>query len=155
MSGFRLLRRRDALSGLVLLALALVAWLAAGDLPFGRLHRPGPGFLPRSLAVLIAALALLLVARGARGEPVPAAWPDRAGGRRIGLMLAALLAYAVLLEPAGYLLATGGLFLVLLRWVSGQSWAVAGLGTVLAAAGSYLLFARWLMVSLPSGLWAP
>jgi putative tricarboxylic transport membrane protein len=155
MSRWRPVLGRDAASGVVLVAVALVAWLAAGDLPFGTLHRPGPGFLPRSLAVLIGALALLLVARGARGEPERGSWPDRSGARRVAVMLLALLAYAALLEPAGYVLATAALFVVLLRWVSAQSWIVTTLGTVLASGGSYVLFARWLMVSLPTGLWAP
>jgi putative tricarboxylic transport membrane protein len=140
-----------------LLLLAVCAWLAAGGLPFGTLHRPGAGFFPRSLAVLIGSLALLLVLRSVIGAPARVAppWPDRGGVRRVGLMLAALLAYAVALEPVGYLLTTAGTFLILLRWVSARSWPTAVAGAMLAAGGTYLLFARWLMVSLPDGLWAP
>lgn len=151
------LRSRDAAGGLVLLALAAAAWLAAGELPFGTLQRPGPGLLPRSLAVLIGGLALLLVLRSASGAAASLAglWPDRGGVRRIAILLAALLTYALALEPVGYLLTTAATFLILLRWVSGRSWPATVTGAVLAAAGSYLLFARWLMVSLPPGLWAP
>ena len=48
-----------------------------------------------------------------------------------------------------------GLFVILLRWVGRQSWPVTASVAILAAGGSYLLFARWLLVSLPAGLWAP
>jgi putative tricarboxylic transport membrane protein len=151
------LRSRDAIGGLVLLAVAAAAWLAAGELPSGALHRPGPGLFPKSLAVLIAGLAILLVIRSAGGSAASLAdlWPDRGGVRRIAVMLVTLLAYAVALEPVGYLLTTAGAFVILLRWVSARSWCTTGAGAALASAGSYLLFARWLMVSLPPGLWAP
>jgi putative tricarboxylic transport membrane protein len=147
----------DVVSGLALGGLAVFAWVGARGLAFGTLTQPGPGFFPRSLAALTGALAAALVVRGglAPASPLAALWPERAGVRRVLVMLAALFGYAAALEPLGYLLATLGLFLVLLRGVGRRSWPVTGLVAVLAAAGSYLLFARWLMVSLPAGLWAP
>jgi putative tricarboxylic transport membrane protein len=149
--------RPDALSGLTLFLVAAFAWIAARELPFGTLHQPGPGFFPRSLAVLTGGLAAILMARGARGkaQDVRALWPDRPGTARVVGMLAVLVGYLVALEPVGYLLTTAGLFLVLLRWVGRQSWPVTVSVALLSAAGSYVLFARWLMVSLPAGLWAP
>jgi putative tricarboxylic transport membrane protein len=151
------LGRPDALSGLALFLVAVGAWLAAQDLPFGTLHQPGAGFFPKSLAVLTGALAALLAIRGLRGdaEDVRTLWPDRAGLARVIGMTAVLLGYLVALEPAGYLLTTTGLFLVLLRGVGRCSWPETLSVALLAAGGSYLLFARWLMVSLPAGLFAP
>lgn len=147
----------DALSGIVLLLLAAFAWIAARGLAFGSLRQPGPGFFPRSLALLTGALAAVLVVRGAAAEAPSASglWPDRAGKSRVAIVLATLVGYAIALEPAGYLLASTGLFLVLLRWVGRRPWPETAGVTLLAAAGSYLLFARWLMVSLPAGLFAP
>ena len=52
-------------------------------------------------------------------------------------------------------LRTTALFVVMLRWVGGRSWIVTLMTAILAVAGSYLLFARWLMVPLPSGTWLP
>lgn len=149
--------RSDALSGLFLLLLAAFAWLAAQDLPFGTLHRPGPGFFPKSLACLTGGLAALLAVRAMRGDgqDVRSLWPDRSGAIRVALLLAVVLGYVIALEPGGYLLVTACLFLVLLRWVGRRSWSETVGITLLVAAGSYLLFARWLMVSLPAGLFAP
>jgi putative tricarboxylic transport membrane protein len=147
----------DALSGLTLLLVAACAWIAARDLPFGTLHQPGAGFFPRSLAILTGALAALLMIRGLRtgAADVRTLWPDRGGAARVIGMTAVLLGYLVALEPAGYLFTTAALFLVLLRGVGRCSWPVTLSVAILAAGGSYLLFARWLMVSLPAGLFAP
>jgi putative tricarboxylic transport membrane protein len=147
----------DALSGLALLAVAVVAWVAAGSLPFGTLHQPGAGLFPKSLAILLGGLALALWIRGLIAEAMVDAhlWPDRAGLLRVVIMCATLIAYVLALETAGYLLATAGMFLILLRRVGHRPWPTAILTATLAAAGSYLVFARWLMVSLPAGIWIP
>jgi len=70
-------------------------------------------------------------------------------------MLAALIGYVLVVETAGYLLTMAALFLVLLRWIGRQGWVVTLTVAVLGAGGSYLLLARWLMVSVPGGAWAP
>jgi putative tricarboxylic transport membrane protein len=149
--------RPDAVCGLALLLVAVFAWAAAWPLPLGTLHQPGAGFLPKSLAVMVALLSAALLVRGVI---VPAAsvrglWPDRRGLLRVALMLAALLGYVGILERVGYVLTTAALFVLLLRWVGRQSWPITAAVAILAAGGSYLLFARWLLVSLPVGLWAP
>ena len=149
--------RPDVLSGAVLFGLATFAWVAARDLSLGTLHQPGPGFFPRSLAALLAGLALALLLRGLVADPGGSAlrWPERAGSRRVAAMLAALLGYVLILEPVGYLLATLALFLLLLRTVGRQGWPTTLAVALCAAFGSHLLFVRWLMVSLPAGVWAP
>ena len=70
-------------------------------------------------------------------------------------MLASLAGYVLAVEWLGFLIVTVALFVVMLRWVGRQSWTATLVTAVLAAGGSYLLFARWLMVSLPSGAWLP
>ncbi len=152
-----LVGRHDALSGLSLFAVGVFAWVAASSLPFGTLHQPGAGFLPKSLAVMLAGLALILWVRGAMAAPpdTTGAWPDRAGTMRVGVMCVTLFAYVLAVDAAGYLVTTAGMFCVLLRWVGRRSWPTTVLTALAAAAGSYVVFARWLMVSLPSGTWVP
>jgi putative tricarboxylic transport membrane protein len=147
--------RPDALSGLALLLVAVFAWAAARDLPLGTLHQPGAGFFPKILAVLVGALAAILIVRGAllAAPSVGGLWPEHSGLLRVALMLGALLGYVGILEPIGYVLSTAGLFVVLLRWVGRQSWPMTALVAVAASVGSYLFFARWLLVSLPAGFW--
>lgn len=151
------LKRPDVLSGLTLMGLALFAWVWAGDLPIGTLHQPGAGFLPKHLALVMAVLAALLFVSGCRTRAGSAAglWSDRAGLARVGGTLAALIGYVLVVETAGYLLTTTALFLVMLRWIGRRGWAVTLTVALLASGGSYLLFARWLLVSLPGGTWVP
>jgi putative tricarboxylic transport membrane protein len=151
------LARPDVLSGITLLCLALFAWVGASDLPIGTLHQPGAGFLPKHLALLMLVLAALLFVRGCltRAGSVAGLWSDRASLARVGGMLAALIGYVLVVETAGYLLTTAALFFVMLHWIGRQGWVVTLTVAVLASGGSYLLFARWLMVSLPGGAWAP
>jgi putative tricarboxylic transport membrane protein len=151
------LGRPDVVSGLTLLCVALAAWVGAWALPIGTLHQPGAGFFPKQLALLMAVLAILLLIRGFRTDapPVQRLWSDRAGLARVGLLLAVLVGYVLVVEIAGYLLTTAALFLVVLRWIGRQGWGVTLTVSLLASTGSYLVFARWLMVSLPSGAWTP
>ena len=151
------LKRPDVVSGLTLVCLALFAWVGASDLPIGTLHQPGAGFLPKHLALLMAVLAALLFVRGCltRAGSVAGLWSDRASLARVGGMLAALIGYVLVVESAGYLLTTAVLFFVMLHWIGRQGWVVTLTVAALASGGSYLLFARWLMVSLPGGAWVP
>jgi putative tricarboxylic transport membrane protein len=149
--------KSDALSGLTLLFVAVAAWVAARWLPFGTLNQPGAGFLPKALAVVLSGLALVLWVRGAivSNPDAGSLWPDRAGALRVGVMCAALFVYVLAVDTAGYLLTTVGLFCILLRWVGRQSWPATLVTALLASVVSYLVFARWLMVSLPTGTWVP
>jgi putative tricarboxylic transport membrane protein len=151
------LGRPDVLSGLTLLSLAAFAWVSARDLPIGTLSRPGAGFFPKHLALLMAMFAILLFVRGwlRSGGSVSATWSDRAGLARVGGMLAALIGYVLVVETVGYLVTTAVLFVAMLRWIGRQGWVVTLAVAVIASGGSYLLFARWLMVSLPGGVWTP
>lgn len=149
--------RADLVAGTALLLVAAGTLAAGRTLPWGSVTRPGPGFFPRTLALVLAALALLLVARGARhpGADLRDRWADRAGRRRVLLMAAALLGYVALVETAGYLVTTATLFVVMVRWVGGRGWLATVLASALAAGGSYLLFGRLLRVGLPGGPWMP
>jgi putative tricarboxylic transport membrane protein len=152
-----MLGRPDVWSGLVLGGLAIFAWIWARDLPVGSLGQPGPGFFPKGLAALVELLALGILGRGILRpvEGVASLWPDHRGLGRVGTMVAALMGYVLGIDRLGYLVTTMALFVVMLRCVGGRSWIVTLVTAVLAAGGSYLLFAHWLMVPLPSGTWIP
>jgi putative tricarboxylic transport membrane protein len=54
----------DLVGGLFLLGLAAVGFIGAFNLPFGRLDEIGSGLMPKTVAALVAAFGVVLVAQG-------------------------------------------------------------------------------------------
>ena len=105
----------------------------------------GPRAFPLMLAGLLAGAAAVLFARPA-AEPV--VWPPRAVAGRAAALVAALLAYAALIEPLGYLIATSLTMLALSLLFGGGPLRSAVAGVALVAA-LYLLFYSALGLHLP------
>jgi putative tricarboxylic transport membrane protein len=141
--------RRDAIAAAATLALGAGATGAASQLPFGGLRNPGPGFFPWWLGVVLVFLGAVLLVQAIRGAAGAAGGATRPG--KIVLLLAALVVYVVILDAVGYAIATFLLVVFMVRALEPQRWAVALTLAVLAAGGSYVLFALWLGVPLPAG----
>ncbi len=142
--------RRDSLVALVALGFGVAAAHEAGQLPFGGLHNPGPGFFPWLLGVFFSLLSLVLLVQAVLRSPRLAG----EGGGRVGnvlWLLAALALYVAVLDPVGYPIATFLLVLFMLRVLEPHPWPLALALAVLGAGGSYLVFAVWLSVPLPPG----
>lgn len=96
-------RATDALAGLVLLALALSIWLLNARFATGTLRAMGPGYMPRILAAFLALLgAGLLVFAWAGSRAEAPDWRPRAAV----MLMAAMLAFALLIERAGLIAAS-------------------------------------------------
>jgi hypothetical protein len=113
----------DLAGGLFLVALAVVGFAGAFDLPTGTLSAIGSGLLPKTLAVLIAALGALLIAHGFLFEgPTLERWHLRGPF----FVLGAVIVFAVTIR--GSTLDFGGIF-----WVPVlASVKVPGLGLIVA-----------------------
>ena len=159
--------RRPAL-GEALLAVATVA-LGAAVVWQTTMIRVTPAYAkvgPRAIPYLIGAglvlIGLWLLAEALRGRPLAAPVSDSEDAdpalptdwRTVGLLAAALLLYLVLIEPAGFVLASAVLF-------TGAAFAMGSrrpvrdiaVGLILAAA-LYAGFTRGLGLDLPAGLLA-
>jgi putative tricarboxylic transport membrane protein len=147
--------RRDAIAATALLLFAALAALeSARLLPFGVLRNPGPGFFPWWVSLALGLLALVQLGDTFRRRRTPG--PGDNGGRlgKVIGVLAVLTAYALGLDTVGYPIATFVVVLFMLRVTEPHRWPVALGIALLAAGGSYLLFAHWLAVPLPAGLLA-
>lgn len=147
------MRAWDRLSGALLLVAALVVGYESSKLPLGQLSLPGPGFQPFWAAVVLGLLSLALIVqasvrRSVEGETPWLLW---AGWGKAVAVMVALVGYALVLHKAGYLLATG-LLLACLLVLERQRWPTVLGVAVVSALGSYWLFAVWLQVPLPGGL---
>jgi putative tricarboxylic transport membrane protein len=149
-------RLADTISGLVLIALALVAGVAGQFLPTTIAKEfAGPSFMPTlvSMALGICGAGIVFRARSLPQTQRMPGWSetDRAGAIRIAVVAVATAAYNLLLEPLGYLIVTF-VFLVFLLWYLKVSWRVNLPISLIATIGTYVLFVIWLKVVLPMGL---
>ena len=137
------------------LVLAGIYLYATSTLPSFEHGDPlGPRAFPVLLGVLFAlAGVLLLVESRARG---PAAAPPlpHAGLRKraVGGVAAATLAFIVLLEPLGYLVAITLYLSGVMRWLHGRRALLCLAISILFALGSYSLFVKGLGVALAKGI---
>lgn len=149
-------RTADTISGLFLIAVALVAAVAAQRLPTTIAQEfAGPSFMPVlvSIALGICGAGIVFQARSLPETRRMPGWSktDRAGAIRIAVVSSAVAGYNLLLEPLGYLIVTFA-FLILLLWYLKVSWPLNLTISVIAAVGTYALFVIWLKVVLPMGL---
>ena len=137
----------DRLAGLLLLGLAVWYGLTARGFEAMIGDPLGPATFPIVLAVPLGLLSLYLVAR-------PDPEPDWARGRALlkqGLALVAFVAYAYLLEPLGFIVATllGTALLAALLGARPRHAAATGVATALVL---FVLFDILLGLPLPAGV---
>lgn len=144
------LRSADTIAGGFFLLLGLGAVLGAIKLDIGSPSEPQPGFFPFLGGLGLVLLSGLLVVQDRRGQST--------GGepftelRRPVLAMIGLIAFAILLDPLGYVPATAALSAVLLTVLGVRLGLRAVLTITLLSVGSYLLFDRVLDVPLPEGI---
>ena len=157
--------RRDAVTGLVVLATSLFLFWATLGLQRHPLVPVGPEFYPRLVLGATAFLALLLVVsdviahRRAREAPVPAVSSVRANYTLVVVAFAIFAVYVIALPYLGFRVATLA-FLIAMplafepprgarrRWI--VIFSVALVATVLI----YVAFESYLQVLLPRGRWS-
>lgn len=95
--------RADVLCGLMFVAFAAWGFTAAAGLDAGSAVEMGPGYFPRLVSAILLLLGLAITATGliAAGAPPVSGWVLRP----IAMVSVAALAFAVLLERAGIVIA--------------------------------------------------
>ncbi len=147
-------RRRpgEALFALVMVGLsAVLLWSAHGISGFEALSAPGSVPMAATAVMFCAAAAIAIRALRQPLDPTQSVRRDVLPGR-ILVMAALLLAYALLLEPLGFL-PTSALFLTLsIRLLSGRGWRFAALTSLGSLIAIWLIFRIVFTVLMPSGL---
>ncbi len=146
------------LAGLVLLAASVAILLAVFAIPGrGGYSTSGPRFVPLIVAAGLIALSAAFLARTivrpdmelaerSAQEDAATHWATPA------LLLAAMVAYAQLMEPLGYILSTAAFFVPVARLLGSRSLGRDVIIGLVAGVGLYTAFTQFLGVSLPAGL---
>lgn len=138
----------DLVAGLLLVAFGLAgAWMAL-DLRMGTAVSMGPGYYPLLVFGAIVLLGAVVAVRGWRGEGLRAAAPL---WRPIVCITASLLAFALLIEHAGFVVAGMVSMLLSIKAQSHLDWRRALVLSSLTVAATALIFVVGL--KLPFPLW--
>jgi putative tricarboxylic transport membrane protein len=145
-----------------------IFWVALGvfvsayayiKLGIGKFNAPGPGLMPFLLGVLFGLLALYklvmtLLGHGESEEPpkeVDEADQSPTLYKKLALVVVALLAYAILLEPLGFLPTTFLTMVFLFRSAGFKRWSIAAASSAGVVLITYFLF-TYLGVRFPPGI---
>ena len=154
---------REGIAGLVCLVGSLVLLAATWGLPGPTLLVPvGPGFYPRIILGITAALSLALIVAdcAARGRRAPARRQADAAPENYGLVVACFAAfglYVAALPWIGFRISTF-VFVIALQAVLApprdrKAWIVVGTTALVTTLVAYCLFNNYLLVLLPRGRW--
>lgn len=142
----------DVVGGLFFFCLGIGACIEGIRLQVGKLTEPGAGFFPFLGAIVLAVLSTILLFQ---------AWLGRSrGAKAFGTlwrpiaMIVALIVYVVILDGAGYIIATIILGMILLSVMDRRRWWADAVVALIIAIGSYILFDSLLGVKLPHGILA-
>ena len=147
---------REGWAGLVALATSLFLFWLTLDLKGNPLVPIGPGFYPRIVLGLSAALAALLIVFDVTRKDKPK-FEAGANYRMVLLVFAVVGIYIVLIPYLGFRISTF-LFVAALQSVLEPPKGLKGVAVMLATAlvttlATYFLFERYLSVLLPRGRW--
>lgn len=141
--------QRDFWSGLLFLLVGLAFAWGSTDYPFGTSARPGPGYFPFGLGVLLALLGALVLFKAVTiespdGDPIGAiAW------RPLLIIVGAIAMFGLMLPRLGLIVTLP--VLVIVSSLAGDEfhWKDALISAVVLTIGSWVIFIWGLKLTIP------
>ena len=132
--------------------LAVAVCIESLQLQIGSFHQPGPAFLPFLAAVLLGILSLISLLQTLKGtlQDDYNAWA-KMSFLKLGLVVASLFLYVLLLNTLGFLLDTFILLLFLFRVMEPYRWTKVLFASLLTIGAVYAFFVVLLDSRLPKG----
>jgi Tripartite tricarboxylate transporter TctB family len=106
---FQIRHPKDFFSGLIFICVGIIALIIGREYSLGTATRMGPGYFPALLGGLLTLLGTIIAARS---FVLTGAGVDAIHLRPLILILASMLIFAALLEPAGVVISTVALVVV-------------------------------------------
>ena len=136
------------------IGLGLLVMILSYRLGLGGLRNPGPGLMPFLLGFFLCVIASYFVLTFLSRKQTREDTADTEEGRikvwRLCLVLASLFAYALLLEPLGFLITTFLVLVILFGTLDNRRSTIL-IASLLTALIAYFLF-RYLGVQFPRGI---
>ena len=141
--------QQDFFSGLMFLVVGLAFAYGATDYSMGAAARPGPGYFPLILSVLLAILGAIVLFTSLTievegGEPV-----GRIAWRPLIIIVVAIALFGALLPRLG-LVITAPLLIFVVSWAGEEfKWVGVVINSVVLTAFSWLVFVKGLGLTIP------
>lgn len=141
---------KDFWAGVLFILMGGGACIIALDYAMGTAGRMGPGYFPRSLGLLLAALGAILVLRSFRLQGEPLAFPTL---KPLVIVLGSVLAFGLAVNYVGLVLAT--LIIVLIASTASHEyrWKESVVASLVLAVFVVIAFRYGLKLQLPT--WPP
>jgi hypothetical protein len=142
--------RADHVAGGAFIALGVVVFALSTDLPFGSVSKPGAGMMPKLMATLMMAFAVIIIATGRESPPLKSLdWSDIG---HAGLLVLITGIAVALYRTLGFLLTMSLLVFSLLVVVERRKLLPAASYAVALTVFAYWLFGIALKAPLERGL---
>ena len=149
------IKYKNLISGIFFLCLGILLSFWATSYHIGGITKPGSGFLPLILGILIVVFSIVILAQGWKANPAKekeVSFSLPAGWKKIAYVILVLLFTTFSFEPLGYLITVFLLITLLMLGKELRSLRKALLTAFLAALGVYLVFILLLEQPFPRGL---
>jgi hypothetical protein len=142
--------RTDHVAGGAFIALGVIVFMLSGELPFGTVSEPGAGMMPKLMASLMMAFAVLIIAAGRESPPLASIdWSDLSHAALLVLITGVGIAFY---QKLGFLITMTLLVFCLLVVVERRRLLPAAGYAVTLTAFAYWLFGIALKAPLERGL---
>lgn len=140
---------RDLLAGSMFTIAGVCFAVGATSYSFGSAARPGPGYFPFGLGVLLALMGGVILARALATRDAPDQQMPRMSKRPLPIVVLAILSFALTLPTLGMVLALPILIAIISAAGDQFSWRDVLVSSAVLTLGSWLVFIKGLALTLP------
>jgi len=149
------MKKYDLITSIIWMGLGITVAIGSYRLKLGSLGNPGAGLMPFLLGISLSLSSSPILIRSLMTkdkERHESIWSG-IEFKKLILVPASLIGYAMILEKAGFVVTTFLLLFVLFKIIGSRKWSFALITSALVVLLSYLLFVTLLKVEMPLGIW--